>query len=310
MFDVNDFNFDSMKEAVGIDPFAKTSDKFAEDARFFKLAKDKEGNGKALIRFLPDKNKNLIQEVFKINTTIVKGDKKRFVNEYSPLTIGLPCPFQEMSQKLFNEGNKEEAKKFNKNVRYIANIKVIKDLSNPANDGKIFLLDMSGSLKNKLEKAMNVSDSDKELGKTAKELFNPFKGNSFLLVAQMGDNKMINYDASEPVEVVNSIYESVEAGLTDIRENTYPLSEFRDPATFLSYEKLTEKLKYVTFANQTNVAEVVEVQTSTTESTTELVANVTTDVATETVNVSVPVETTQTTPSISNTNLDDLLKGL
>ena len=39
------FNFDTMKDAVGIDPFAKTSNKYAKDERFYMLSKDKDGNG-------------------------------------------------------------------------------------------------------------------------------------------------------------------------------------------------------------------------------------------------------------------------
>ncbi len=308
MFDINDFNFDQMVEAVGIDPFANNADKFKEDARFYKLAKDKEGNGKALIRFLPDKDKTLIQEVFKINTTVYKGEKKRFVNEYSPTTIGLPCPFQEESQRLYNLEKKDDAKKFNKQKRYITNIKIIKDPANPANEGKIFLLDMSASMKAKIEKAMKVSEDDKMLGKTAKQLFNPFQGNSFLLVSQMGDNKMINYDASEPVEAVNSIYENIEDGLNEIRNSTYPLSEFKDPSKFLSYDKLLEKLKYVTFQNETSAPAVEEVKPVTQ---TELVANVTpVQTQVEEIQVVQPVQQV-TQPTVSSiSNIDDLLKDL
>jgi len=105
--DINAFNFDAMKEAVGIDPFAKTTNKYAEDNRFYKLTKDKDGNGAALIRFLPDSERGMIQKLFKLNTTITKNGKKRFVSEYSPSSIGLPCPFQEEWQKLWNNGDKE-----------------------------------------------------------------------------------------------------------------------------------------------------------------------------------------------------------
>ena len=108
---VNSFDFDNMVQEVGQDPFAASSNKYAEDDRFYKLAKDKEGNGGAVIRFLPDRNKNMIMQVNKINTTIEKNGKKRFVNELSPQTIGLPCPFQEEWSRLWNLGQKDESKK-------------------------------------------------------------------------------------------------------------------------------------------------------------------------------------------------------
>ena len=83
---------------------------------------------------------------------IEKNGKKRFVNELSPATIGAPCPFQEKWQELWNLGQKDESKKFGRGVRYYTNIKVIKDPANPANEGKIFLLDMSGTMKDKIQK--------------------------------------------------------------------------------------------------------------------------------------------------------------
>lgn len=263
-FDVNSFNFDSMKEAVGADPFASKANKFAEDTRFYKLAKDKEGNGGALIRFLPDSEKGMIQTVFKINTTIEKNGKKRFVSEFSPTTIGEKCPFQEKWQELWNAGDKVNSKLYGRSTKYIANIKVIKDPANPANEGKIFLLEMSGSLKDKIQNAVDPSVNDRALGAQPKEMFNPLRGNSFRLVAKRGANGQINYDSSEVINDVNSIYDSVEAALKDIQENTYKLSDFLKPENYLTYAQLQDKLKYVTFdgvAEGSAPAQVATVQT-------------------------------------------------
>ena len=157
MFDVNAFNFDSMKQAIGSDPFADSTKKYAEDDRFYKLTKDKNGNGAALIRFIPDSERGMIQKLFKINTTITKNEKKRFVSEFSPSTIGQPCPFQEKWQELWNAGDKEGAKQFGRGIKYIANIKIIKDPANPENEGKIFLYEMSGAMKDKIQNAVNPS---------------------------------------------------------------------------------------------------------------------------------------------------------
>lgn len=244
------FNFDSMKEAVGQDPFAKTSNKYAKDERFYTLTKDKEGNGAALIRFLPDSEKGMIQKMFKINTTIVKNGKKRFVNEYSPATIGQPCPFQEEWQRLWNAGDKEGSKLFGRSIVHVANIKVLKDPANPENEGKIFLYQFSGAMLKKLEAALNPSAENRALGATPKEIFNPLQGNSFRLVAQKGSNNQINYDGSEVLPTVDGIYDSVEAAVTDIKENTHKLSSLIAPEAFMTYEQLQDKFKWVTFADQ------------------------------------------------------------
>lgn len=243
------FDFDSIVQEIGKDPFAQQTERFAEDKRFYKLTKDKDGNGGAVIRFLPDKNRNLIQQVNKINTTISKNGKKRFVNELSPTTIGLPCPFQEEWARLWNAGQKEESKSFGRTVRYYANIKVIKDPNNKANEGQIFLLDMSGTLKDKIQKLLNPSQTDRDLGANAYELFNPLKGNSFRLVIKNGTNGIPTYDSSDVIATEDSIYNSVEEALEDIKNNTHDLNEFRKPESFLSYDKLQEKLKWVTFAD-------------------------------------------------------------
>ena len=301
------FDFDSMVSEIGKDPFAASSDKYAEDNRFYKLTKDKEGNGGAIIRFLPDRNRNMIQQVYKINTTIEKNGKKRFVNELSPNTIGAPCPFQEKWQELWNLGQKDESKKFGRAVRYYANIKVIKDPANPANEGKIFLLDMSGTMKDKIQKIVNPSQADRDLGQAPKELFNPIKGNSFRLVSKKGTNGMINYDSSEALGDITSIYDTVEAAFADIRDNTHNLNQFSDPANFLSYEKLQEKLKWVTFAGEdgasTQVQTVQPVQPAVQES--ELNAAPALSVAEVQPAVQPAVQTEQKPQSI-----DDLLSGL
>ena len=258
-FDVSMFNFDSMKEAVGADPFAAKANKFEEDTRFYKLAKDKEGNGGALIRFLPDSEKGMIKTVYKINTTIEKNGKKRFVSEFSPTTIGKPCPFQEEWQRLWNLGDKVNSKLYGRSTKYIANIKVLKDPANPENEGKIFLLEMRGSLKDKIQNAVDPSPQDRSLGKQPKEMFNPLRGNSFMLVAKRGANGQINYDSSEVSNDVTSAYDSVEAALADIQNNTHKLSDFDKESAYLTYEKLQEKMKYVTFDGEAGAPASVQV---------------------------------------------------
>lgn len=299
------FDFDSMVSEVGKDPFAASSDKYAEDNRFYKLTKDKDGNGGAIIRFLPDRNRNMIQQVYKINTTIEKNGKKRFVNELSPNTIGAPCPFQEKWQELWNAGDKDESKKFGRAVRFYTNIKVIKDPANPANEGKIFLLDMSGTMKDKIQKIVNPSQADRDLGQAPKELFNPIKGNSFRLVSKKGTNGMINYDSSEALSDITSIYETVEAAFADIRDNTHDLAEFKKSETYLTYEKLQEKLRWVTFADAVNapaVAQVAVATVATQVDTNELIAANTV--------VQTPAQVSEPVAAPVQQSVEDMLAGL
>lgn len=250
--DASMFDFDAMKQATGADPFAAPKRTFEVDNRFYRLPKDEDGNGQAVIRFLPDSEKNMIQQVYKINTTINKNGKRRFVNELSPQTIGKPCPFQEKWADLWNAGDKEGARDFSRTTRYYTNIKVLKDPREPENEGKIFILDMSNSMKDKIQALLEPSEQDVMLGATPKQLFNPLKGNSYRLVSKKGANGFINYDSSSAVETEDSIYESPEEALADIKENTHKLSSFLQDDSYLTYEELKEKMAYVTFANMSS----------------------------------------------------------
>ena len=298
---IDSFNFDTMKEELGTDPFATTANKYAEDNRFYKLTKDKDGNGGAVIRFLPDSEKGLIEEVFRINTTIEKNGKKRFVNEITPSTIGLPCPFQEEWQRLWNSGDKEGSKRFGRSKKYITNIKVLKDPNNPANEGKIFLFEMSGKMKQMIQDALNPSQQDRDLGSTPKEMFNPLKGHSFRLVSKKGANDMINYDSSAILEKEDGIYSTVEEAIKDIKENTYKLSDLKKPENLLSYEELLKKFKWVTFQD-------------TTESNTQSVSTQSVDTTSNNTPAQQTVVETQSTPAPQEVkkadSLDDLLSDL
>ena len=324
--DVSAFDFAAMTQAVGIDPFAQETNKYGSDDRFYKLTKDKDGNGAALIRFMPDAEKGRIQKMYKINTTITKNGKKRFVSEYSPSTIGQPCPFQEKWQELWNAGDKDGAKLYGRGVKYVTNIKVLKDPANPANEGKIFLFEMSGAMKDKIQNAVDPSESDRALGASPKELFNPWKGNSFRLVSKKGANGMINYDSSEVINEVTSIYgeiteENIKKGLDDITANTYKLSDLLKPESFMTYDQLSEKLKWATFTDTEAVVaqpltaevaqpvqQVVEVQPGS------VAADMLAQTAQPTPVEVAPVQQVQTQPApqpaAQSTSLDDLLAGL
>lgn len=304
MVDASIFDFESMKQELGADPFADTSKTFKVDERFYVLGKDKEGSGGAVIRFLPDAERGMIQQMFKINTTVPQpGDKKRFVSEFSPTTIGKPCPFQEKWQELWNAGDKEGSKLFSRGTRYVANIKVLKDPANPENEGKIFLYEMSGKMRDKIRAAIDPSEQDRALGAEPKEMFNPLRGNSFKLICRRGANGQINYDSSEVVPNVTSIYESAEEALKDIKENSYLLSSLLAEDAFLSYEELQQKFTWVMGGNDAQQAQalVAEVNVGT---------QVQPEVQASQAEVQQPqAEVAQAQPTQSS-DLDSLLAGL
>lgn len=312
------FNFENLTEKTG-DPFAQQKTKYAKDERFYTLKKNDQGQGVAIIRFLPDAEMNTIQHMFTVNANRGKA-WKRFVNEFSPQTIGLPDPFQERWAELYNLGDeksREEAKVYGRGSTNIVNIKVITDPACPENEGKIFLYRMSDTLKSKIEKAMKPSEQDIALGAKPKQMFNPLAGHNFKLACSIGSNKITTYDDSEVISDVSSIYESPEQALEDIKNSTYLLSEFLKPESFLSYEELSKKLDWfdkkdssatpsVNTLSQSAGVATQQVQTQPVAQTAQVQ---TTQTVQEPVTQSQPVQTTQA-QSTSSPSIDDLLNSI
>ena len=259
--DIQSFDFDKLASSQE-QAFGEKKADFGDD-RFYKLKRDENGNGAAIIRFLPDPNMKLLQQLYRINCNGQKGAERRWVSELSPQNINQPDPFHKMWADLWQQGKKEEARQFARQTRFYTNILVIKDPAEPANEGKVFLLDLSQSLKLMLENAMFPSDADRALGAEPKALFNPLQGHNFKLVSSKAATGFITYEKSSVVDAVTSVFDSKEEAVTFIKENCYPLDDFLKPEAYKSYAELQEKLNYVMFrdtpATQTaKSAEVVD----------------------------------------------------
>ena len=267
--DIQSFDFDNLATSQE-QAFGEKKADYGDD-RFYKLKRDENGNGAAIIRFLPDSNMKLLQQIYKINVNNQKGNERRWVSELSPQNINQPDPFHKAWADLWQAGKKEEARRFARQTRFYTNILVVKDPANPANEGKVFLLDLSQSLKAILENLMFPSEADKALGVEPKALFNPLQGHNFKLVSAKEPTGFIGYTKSSVVEQVTSIFNSKEEAVTFIKENCYDLDEFLRPEAYKTYDELQQKLDYVMFrdnsAAQTQApkGEVVDASTGMTE---------------------------------------------
>lgn len=213
-----------------------------KDPRFWKLTKDKNGDGKAVIRLLTDKNKIPYVRLYHYSSQKIVGDRKVYLIANSPDSIGAPCPVKEHYFELLNQGFKEEAKMFSRKVKYYANIYVEKDPANPENEGKVFLWEFGQKL---LDKFTNWMTGDPEMGEAGKELFNPLAGHSIKLVINKNQNSgFFEYDRTDIMPSTTSV-----GGITDknkivdiLLNQTYDLNEFKSPEYFESYEDIKEKL--------------------------------------------------------------------
>ena len=215
-----------------------------KDPRFWKLTKDKNGDGKAVIRLLTDKNKIPFVRLYHYSSQKNVGDKKIYLIVNSPDSIDLPCPIKEHYFELVNQGLKDEAKMFSRKVKYYTNIYVEKDPANPENEGKVFLWEFGQKL---LDKITNWMSGDPEMGEAGKELFNPLTGNSIKLVINKNQNSgFFEYDRTDIMPSSSSVGGIKDKNkIVDILLNqTYDLNEFKSPEYFESYEDIKERLIY------------------------------------------------------------------
>ena len=238
------YDWDNLAKNLQKDALNDGKKTYEVDERFYKLARNENDTGGALIRLVPDPEGVMFVKMIRIAAN--KGKDKRFCTDWSPQTIGLPDPFNERWSKEWNAGNKEEAKRFGRSIRYISNIKVIKDPANPENEGKFFLFDMSKTIFEKVKNAANPTPDEIALGAEPKQVYNPVEGNNFLLKVKRGTNGFITYEDSKFDEKTTKLYESEEEFEKDIKENGYVLNDFLKPEFFPTYEELQDKLLWYT----------------------------------------------------------------
>jgi len=209
------------------------------DDRLWKLECDKGGNGYAVIRFLPAPNGEDLPFV-KLYSHAFQGPGGWYI-ENSLTTLGQKDPVSEYNTMLWNNGTdagKEQARKQKRKLTYIANIYVVKDPANPANEGKVFLYKFGKKIFDKLTAAMQPEFEDEE----AIDPFDFWQGANFKLKAKNVAGYR-NYDSSEFArsEPLLDDDDAMEA----IWKKEYSLAELVDADQFKSYDDLKKRLDYV-----------------------------------------------------------------
>ena len=110
------------------------------DERLWKPEVDKTGNGYAVIRFLPSPEGEDIPWA-KMYSHAFQGPGGRYI-ENSLTTTGCKDTVTDYNRTLWNSGNeadKDTVRKQKRKLSYYANIYVVKDPTNPQNEGGVFL---------------------------------------------------------------------------------------------------------------------------------------------------------------------------
>ncbi len=211
----------------------------SSDERLWKLECDKSGNGYAVIRFLPAPDGEDLPFV-KLYSHAFQGPGGWYI-ENSLTTLGQKDPVSEHNTMLWNNGTdagKEAARKQKRKLTYIANVYVVKDPANPANEGKVFLYKFGKKIFDKLTAAMQPEFEDEE----AIDPFDFWAGANFKLKAKNVAGYR-NYDSSEFARP-DALLDDDEA-MEAIWKREYSLAELVAADQFKTYDDLKKRLDYV-----------------------------------------------------------------
>lgn len=208
--------------------------------KFWKPTVDKAGNGFSIIRFLPAPEGEDIPFVRTWDHGF-QGPSGSWYIENSLTTIGQQDPVSEMNTHLWNSGlesDKEIARKQKRRLSYISNIYVIKDPSNPENEGKVFLYKYGKKIFDKINDMMYPQFEDE----AAINPFDLWKGTNFKMKIRNVEGYR-NYDKSEfdtpaPLEENDDKLETV-------WKQEHSLSEIVSSKHFKSYADLKARLQTV-----------------------------------------------------------------
>lgn len=212
-----------------------------EDTRFWKLSRDKTGNGSAVIRILPPVNGDELPWVKNYSYGFKSEVTGRWYINDSPTSIGMPDPVAELNSAAYmskDEGRIEEAKKRKRRAQFISNILVIKDPANPENDGKVFLWKFGKKIMDMIQSKATPEFEDEE----SVYVWDIDEGCNMKLRIKTVSNYP-NYDNSE--WAAPSPLASSDDEMQKILDKTHRLSEFSDPGYFKSYDDLAKELERV-----------------------------------------------------------------
>ena len=209
------------------------------DERLWKPELDKSGNGYAVIRFLPAPDKEEIPWA-KLYTHAFQGPGGWYI-ENSLTTVGGKDPVSDYNRELWNSGNesdKDVVRKQKRKLSYYSNIYVVKDPTNPQNEGKVFLFKYGKKIFDKVMEAMQPEFEDE----TPINPFDFWQGANFKLKIVKKDG-FWNYDKSE-FDSLAPLLDDDDA-LEAIWKKEYSLAAVTAADQFKSYEDLERRLKYV-----------------------------------------------------------------
>jgi len=214
-----------------------------DDTRFWQPEVDKAGNGMAVIRFLPAPAADGDDALpwVRVFSHGFQGPGGWFIDNCLT-TINEKCPVCEHNNTLWNSGieaNKDIARKQKRKLSYVANILVISDPSNPANEGQVRLYKFGKKIFDKITEAMNPDFADE----TPVNPFDMWEGANFKLKIRNVEGYR-NYDKSEFADK-SALFDGEDSKLEALWKKEFSLKEFTEKSQFKSYDVIKTRLDKV-----------------------------------------------------------------
>jgi hypothetical protein len=243
-------NFATLKKTAGsLDRLTKEINKInspaerQEDTRFWKLERDKSGNGSAIIRFLPtpatDGDDSLPWVRYFDHG--FQGPSNKWYIENSLTSIDQKDPVSEYNSRLWaqssddNSSQRKQVRNQKRRLHYVGNILVESDPKNPENEGTIRLFKFGKKIFDKITLLMNPEfEGDKPVNP-----FDLWSGAPLKLRIRTVDGYP-NYDQS--VWGNAGPLSDDDKKLEEIWKAEHSLKEFIDPKNYKSYDVLKAKL--------------------------------------------------------------------
>ena len=238
-----------------------------DDNRFWRL-EAKDGVGSAIIRFLPP-SPDEQEEYVKYHRHEFKGPHGWLIDN-CPKSIGKDCPICEANNQLWAEGGTENetlARLRKKKLKYVSNVLVISDPTNPDNEGKVFLFQYGPKIFEFIQEKINPPAPEFADMKPEEPIyvFDFLEGCNFRLRMRR-EKGYITYDKSSfdtPTQLAETDDE-----MEKIWRSQYSLSEFTESDYYKSYDDLNKRFQSVMFGSKSNNSQ-TEVDHTVTETSSE-----------------------------------------
>jgi hypothetical protein len=230
----------------------KTSYNNEKDERFWEMShlKNEDGQGRATIRFLPAAPGS--EDAFTLYYSYFAQspyNSKWFVHS-SRKSLGEGDendPAYQYNGKIYSDQSLSDDQKkrlaMRRQKKYIANILVVDDPTEPENNGKVFLFEYGPMIHKLIEKRMNPDPSVDDWS-TGAIPFDPIEGCNFklkIVSKKIGTNLVPNYEQSTWADV-GPISEDMDK-IEEIWKKCYSLKEFTDPENTKLYASVEKQKK-------------------------------------------------------------------